>query len=102
METNRCPFKRIGGCMFRKLPAAGTLDDFKKEARGLLHGLHRSDASAITKYISFDPGVYTFPIRLTDAQYVIARMYGCKSWKELEERVRRTYSRKRVSSLLSS
>jgi hypothetical protein len=95
METSRCPLSGLGASMSRKLPAAGTIDDFKKEARGLLHSLRRSDAATITRYISFDSEESVLPSRLADAQYVIARMYGCRGWKHLEERVKRREYRRR-------
>jgi len=78
------------GKMFRKLPQERTLEDFKKEARSLLHGLRRWDASTVRQ---------SFHVRLSDARYMVAQKYGCKSWRELEKRVaRRRVAEFRMSS----
>jgi hypothetical protein len=71
------------------LPSKRTLGDFKKEARILLHDLQRQDAAAVKQYYLLDPEAGTSQTRLTDAQYVIARRYGCRSWRDFEQRLKR-------------
>jgi len=85
--------------MFRKLPQQRTLEDFKKEARSLLHGLRRWDAGTIRQYYSLDSEAGSSHVRLSDARYLVAQKYGCKSWRELEKRVaRRRVAEYRMSS----
>jgi hypothetical protein len=61
-----------------------TLDEIQKEARVFLHRLRRRDAAAVKQYFLLDPEAGTFS-RLADAQYVIARKYGYRSWPDLKE-----------------
>lgn len=73
--------------MCRSLPSQANLEQIRKEARNFLHDLLRQDPSAIRRLYSLDALAGTFEARLADAQYVIAREYGCKSWPELKKRV---------------
>ncbi len=61
------------------------LDDLKKEARKLLHALHRRDAAALRRYYSIDKLAGLAQPRLDDAQYVVAREHGYGSWQKLKE-----------------
>jgi len=70
--------------MQRSLPPNLMLDDMKKEARTLLHGLLRQDSAALRRYNSTDPLAGLSRPRLDDAQYVIAREHGYSSWRKLE------------------
>ena len=74
--------------MCRSLPSRMTLHDIKREARGLLDALLRREAAALSRYHSFDPFAGRFEARLDEAQYIIAREYGYRSWRRLEERVK--------------
>jgi hypothetical protein len=56
------------------------LDDLKKEARQLLHSLHRRDAAAVRRYHSIDKLAGLAQPRLDDAQYVVARERVYGSW----------------------
>ena len=73
--------------MPRSLPSQRTLEDIRKEARGLLHDLRRWDAAALRRQYSLDCEAGKFPARLTDAQYIVAREYGYRSWQKLEQRL---------------
>lgn len=73
--------------MSRSLPSRRSLSQFEAEARNLLHDLKRSDATALRRYSAFDPLAGHFQPRLADAQYVVARRYGFKSWQELKQRI---------------
>jgi len=73
--------------MPRSLPSQRTLEDIRKEARGLLHDLRRWDATALRRQYSLDCEAGKFPARLTDAQYIVAREYGYRSWQKLKQRL---------------
>jgi hypothetical protein len=66
------------------------VDDMKREARTLLHGLLRHDSAALRRYYSTDPLAGLSRPRLEDAQYVIAREHGYSSWRKLEVHVTQT------------
>lgn len=53
----------------------------------MLNELRRRDAATATRYYSPDPEVGTVQARLADAQYLIGREYGYKSWQKLKERL---------------
>jgi uncharacterized protein len=55
----------------------------QKEARTLLHKLQRKDAASTERYAPFH-ATDAFPPRLSDAQYLVARRYGFKSWATLK------------------
>jgi hypothetical protein len=59
------------------------LDDLKKEARQLLHSLHRRDAAAVRRDHSIDKLAGLAQPRLDDAQYVVAREHVYGSWRGL-------------------
>jgi hypothetical protein len=71
--------------MCRSLLPHQKLEDLKQEARSLLHDLRTRDAAAVARYLSLDPLADMFQPRLADAQYLIAREYGCQSWEKLKE-----------------
>lgn len=55
----------------------------EKEARALLRSLQRRDPAAAGRYSAFDAADVS-PTRLADAQYLVARRYGFKSWAALK------------------
>ena len=55
----------------------------EKEARALLRSLQRKDPLAAGRYSAFE-AFDRFPTRLADAQYLVARRYGFKSWAALK------------------
>jgi len=62
-------------------------EDIRKEARELLHDLRRWDAAALRRHYSVDCEAGKFPARLADAQYIVAREYGYRSWQKLKQRL---------------
>jgi hypothetical protein len=58
----------------------------QKEARALLRSLQRRDPVATGRYQEFD-AFDVSPTRLADAQYLVARRYGFKSWAALKSRL---------------
>ena len=73
--------------MSRSLPSQRNFEDIKKEARELLHELRGWDATALRRHASLDCEAGRFRARLADAQYVIAREYGYRSWQNLKQRL---------------
>jgi hypothetical protein len=69
-------------------PSNRSLRDLEKEARGLLHGLHKRELGAVRQTCLFDSEASGFQGRLADAQYIIARKYGYKSWQDLKQRLK--------------
>jgi hypothetical protein len=70
-----------------KLPVIQPILHFealRKEARVLLRVLLRND-SVPEKYRQFGP--VDVAARLSDAQYMVARRYGFKSWSALKARI---------------
>jgi len=61
------------------------LEDFKKEARKLLHDLKQQDAAALRRYHSIQSWDRMPEPTLEDAQYIIARGHGYASWRKLME-----------------
>lgn len=71
---------------FRPLPPRPSLEYARKEAKALLRRLRAGDAAALSRALARHPQIdKTDPtrIRLTDAQLVIAREHGFKSWPRL-------------------
>ena len=73
--------------MPRNLPSQRNLEDIRKEARELLFDLRRWDAAALRRHYSLDCEAGKFPARLADAQYIVAREYGYRSWQKLKQRL---------------
>ena len=73
--------------MSRSLPSQRNLEDIKREARELLHELRRWDATALRRHASLDCEAGRFQARLADAQYIVAREYGYRSWQNLKQRL---------------
>jgi hypothetical protein len=68
--------------------AQRSIRQFEEEARNFLHDLRRRESSAIRRYFSFDPLAGNSQPGIADAQYVVARVHGFRSWRELKERFR--------------
>ena len=66
----------------------------QKEARGLLRALQRNDFATTRLYRYCGVVEGNFHARLADAQYIVARRYGFKSWANLKDSLslRRTKS----------
>lgn len=78
--------------MDRTLPFNADFEAIQKEARKLWHALQRNDVAATERYRPFEVLDNTSHARLGDAQYIVARRYGFRSWANLRDRlmVRRT------------
>jgi hypothetical protein len=61
------------------------LQAIQKEARGLLRALQRNDFATTRLYRHSDVVEGNFHARLADAQYIVARRYGFKSWANLKD-----------------
>jgi len=71
----------------RSLPYDANFEAIQKEARELLRALRRNDAPATERYRPFDVLDSTSHARLADAQYIVARRYGFRSWASLKDRL---------------
>jgi hypothetical protein len=85
--------------MARSLPSQRHFEDIRKEARELLHDLRRWDAAAVRRHYAVDCEAGKFPARLADAQHIIAREYGYRSWQKLKQRLEA--NRQDISSSVS-
>ena len=72
--------ERRKGTMMRQ-----DLQAIQKEARGLLRALQRNDFATTRRYRHSDVVESNFHARLADAQYIVARRYGFKSWVNLKD-----------------
>lgn len=78
-----------------RLPASPDLDHLRKQAKRLLRAFRAGDGAAIARFRSSLPAaqdrpaafVAAQPYRLHDAQSVIAREHGFRSWLELKRHV---------------
>lgn len=78
-----------------RLPASPDLDHLRKQAKRLLRAFRAGDGEAITRFRTMLPAaqgrpataVARQPYRLHDAQSVIAREHGFRSWLELKRHV---------------
>src|SRR5258707_11413266 len=76
----------------KQLPERANLDQLKNQAKTLLRAARAKDPEALRRFqvvpavARIDPAEALNPA-LHDAQFVIAREYGFRSWKELREHV---------------
>ena len=80
--------------VYQHVRLISSFDAAQKEARTLLHTLQQKDAMSTERYASFY-GTEVFPPRLSDAQYLVARRYGFKSWTTLKAHLTSRLTRKR-------
>src|SRR6476620_9130382 len=80
--------------MKSQLPERANLEQLKKQAKSLLHAARAKDPSALQRFQALPaltrkaiPELGAMDLALHDAQSVIAREYGFKSWNELREHV---------------
>ena len=71
----------------RSLPEDPSLENLKKQAKGLLKGLRAGEAEALAQLGEFHPRAEAAVARFTlsEAQLVIARSYGFASWPKLKQ-----------------
>jgi hypothetical protein len=70
-------------------PLASDFSAAQKEAKALLRSLQRRDPVPAGRYSTCDESDVS-PRRLSDAQYLVARRYGFKSWAALKSCLTRT------------
>jgi ankyrin repeat protein len=78
----------------QQLPERANLAQLKKQAKTLLHAARAKDADALRRFQTFptlarivSSAAGATNLALHDAQFVIAREHGFKSWKQLREHV---------------
>jgi Ankyrin repeats (3 copies) len=78
----------------QQLPSRANLEQLKKQAKSLLHAALAKDRAALQRFQSLPTltrksvdELGTMDLALHDAQSVIAREYGFKSWNQLREHV---------------
>jgi ankyrin repeat protein len=78
----------------QQLPERANLEQLKKQAKSLLHAARAKDPAALQRFKALpalnhksDGELGAMSLALHDAQSVIAREYGFKSWNELREYV---------------
>jgi ankyrin repeat protein len=74
----------------QQLPERANLEQLKKQAKSLLHAARNQDPVALDRFraiLASDRSVDDSTVALHDAQFVIAREYGFKSWNDLREYV---------------
>src|SRR5688572_31354685 len=69
----------------RHLPVRPDLDQLKHQAKDFLRNIHRGDAQALEEFNRFHPRADADPakIKLSEAQFALARSYGAVSWPRL-------------------
>ena len=76
--------------MTQQLPERANLEQLRKQAKSLLHAAHAQDPAALERFRAI-PAVAqpqsAEGLALHNAQFVIAREYGFKSWNDLREHV---------------
>src|SRR5262245_208357 len=69
----------------QQLPERANLEQLKKQAKSLLHAARAEDPAALDRFRAIVTN--TQSLALHDAQFVIAREYGFKSWNDLRDHV---------------
>lgn len=76
--------------MTQQLPERANLEQLRKQAKSLLHAARNQEPAALNRFRAVlalaGPSDYG-SLALHNAQFVIAREYGFKSWNELREHV---------------
>src|SRR5215467_6274395 len=73
----------------QQLPERANLEQLKKQAKSLLRAARNQDPAALRRFqaILIGRSLNQDAIALHDAQFVIAREYGFKSWNDLREHI---------------
>jgi hypothetical protein len=79
--------ERRKAMLHHNLPSQSGFNVIQKEAKKLLHSLQRKDITAIERYDPFTILDDVSHARLADAQYLIARRLGFKSWASMKEQL---------------
>ncbi len=83
--------------MTKQLPEKANIEQLKKQSKALLQGLRAKSDEAAFRIIKAHPSfqhkgtkeVEAYPWKIGDAQFVIAREYGFRSWERLKNEVER-------------
>src|SRR5690242_4349912 len=72
-----------------QLPERANLEQLKKQAKNLLNAARNQEPSALNRFraVLTTRAVDRNTVALHDAQFVVAREYGFKSWNDLREHV---------------
>jgi ankyrin repeat protein len=74
--------------MTQQLPERANLEQLRKQAKSLLHAARNQEPAALDRFRAVLAGqLDSKSLALHNAQFVIAREYGFKSWKEMREHV---------------
>src|SRR5689334_3534784 len=91
-----------GGFMqSRSLPARPHLDHLKNEAKALHRLIHEGDTGALQRARDAI-GEIASPMKLSDAQRIVAREYGFPTWAQLRDHVEMARSTDAVSAFLTA
>ena len=71
----------------RSLPARPSLEQLRKQAKGLLKAYRAGDVAAVAEVERFESQSDPAKFALADAQRVLARAYGFASWTKLKQHV---------------
>jgi ankyrin repeat protein len=73
----------------QQLPERPNLEQLKKQAKSLLHASQNQDPTALERFhaVFADRSLTRDTLALHDAQFVIAREYGFKSWNDLRDEI---------------
>ena len=66
-------------------PPERIVEHIEREAHVLLHDLRVGDPAAVRAFYLLDQEIIGSRARLADAQYIVARKYGFKSWQYLKQ-----------------
>src|SRR5215472_16058031 len=75
--------------MTQQLPERPNLEQLKKQAKSLLHAARAQETDALARFHAIPTLAESKPqsLALHDAQFVISREHGFKSWNDLREHV---------------
>ena len=79
--------------MTKQLPERANLEQLRKQAKSLLQAVRAEDPASLDRFRAIPALARSSPqsLALHDAQFVIAREYGFRSWNDLRERVEERY-----------
>jgi ankyrin repeat protein len=67
----------------RQFPVRPDLDQLKHQAKDFLRNIRRGDRQALEEFNKFHPRADAGNIKLSDAQFALARSYGAASWPRM-------------------
>ena len=73
--------------MSRQLPPRANLEQLKTQAKELLKAFKAGNADALARFQASHPRATGSAIKLADAQLIIAREYGFRSWPALKQHI---------------